>query len=68
MRTEWMDEELDKINKFQTATEIRMYMLKAWNINTQEKKELEDRAELLFWQGFMHGYIYLAKEEAVNYP
>lgn len=68
MRTEWMDEELDKINKFQTASEIRNYMLKSWNINAQEKSDLGDEGELLFWKGFMHGYIYLAREEAVNYP
>lgn len=68
MNTDWMDIELDKINKFQTAKEIRNYMLKAWNINAQEKREIDNSSELLFWQGFMHGYIYLAKEEAINYP
>ena len=67
MKTAWMDDELEKVNAFASLIEIRDYMKLSWNIETHDQPKLSEEDQLLFWKGFMHGYIALAKEEAINY-
>lgn len=67
MKTGWMDDELKKVDAIDSFDDMKKYMGLSWDINIFEHTKLSEREQLIFWKGFMHGYIYLAKEEAVNY-